>query len=701
MLHLNRSYKYKKALPGLFFVLLLLLGFIAPGCNDAHPPRKFVIGFSQSGEADEWRKSMLEEMKRELSFHPDMEMLYEESHDNSQLQIQQVKDLLARHIDVLIISASEAKPLTPIVEKVYNAGIPVIVIDRKIASNSYTNHIGADNKQIGEMAGEYISRLLNNKGRVREITGIPSSSPADDRAYGFEQALSRHKGISIVGKVDGQWLQKIAGQKVLNRPGMLDSVDAIFAHNDVMGLGAYQAIRGLHHAALPIVGVDALPGEGMGLRLIKDGKLRASMLYPTGGKEAIRNAVLLKEGKTLPRQTSLQTMVVDADNVETMIMQTTKIASQQNDIEQQQSMLNEQQRIYHSQQSFIYLLVFLVVLFLVVSGLLFYSRRLNRKINRELTLRNEDISRQSEALVVMSQKANEANDAKLNFFTKISHEFRTPLTLIMTPTEEMLSSSRLSPEFRTSLNLIKKNAYRLLRLVNQLMDLRKLEFGKIELHVFENDIVAFCNEIILSFSTIARKRNIDCHLITPQRSLALWFDPEIMEKVLFNLLSNAFKFTPDNGSVTLELIILTEQNRLQLHITDTGIGMNEEEQSRIFDLFFRGKSEIVNSSGIGLNLTKELVELHHGTITLKSKKMAGSVFMLDFPLNHDAYSRSEQAESGLYHDEIKDFEELFTAELMPGQSAPGKAVADERSERPTILIIEDNEDLLQLLKKTI
>ena len=203
-----------------------------------------------------------------------------------------MKEYLDQDIDVLIISASKAKPLTPIVEEVYRAVIPVIVIDRKIASDSYTNHIGADNKQIGEMAGEYISRLLNNKGRVLEITGIPSSSPADDRAYGFEQALSRHKGISIVGKVDGQWLQKVAGQQVLNRPGILDSVDAIFAHNDVMGLGAYRAIRSLHHGPLPIIGVDALPGKGMGLGLIRDGILKATLLYSTGGWEAKGNAVL-------------------------------------------------------------------------------------------------------------------------------------------------------------------------------------------------------------------------------------------------------------------------------------------------------------------------------------------------------------------------------------------------------------------------
>lgn len=669
------------------------------GCYNNHQSKKFVIGFSQSGEADEWRKSMLEEMKRELSFHPEMEMIYRETHDNSQVQIEQVKDLLEHHIDVLIISASEAEPLTPIVEKVYNSGIPVIVIDRKIASDKYTNHIGADNTQIGEMAAQYISRTLNAKGRVLEITGKPSSSPANERSAGFENTIKKFPDLKIVKKIDGEWLESTADSELENSPGILDSVDAIFAHNDVMGLGAYNAIQKLRKKSLPIIGVDALPEPALGLKSIKERKLVASMLYPTGGKEAIRNAVLLEEHKPLPKQTTLQTMVVDSGNVETMIMQTDKISSQQKDIEQQQTMLLEQQKIYRGQQSFIYLLISLLLLFLTASILLFYSRRINRRINRELILRNNDISRQSEELVIMSQKANEANDAKLNFFTKISHEFRTPLTLILSPTEELLAKSKLTPEFRTSLSYIKKNAFRLLRLVNQLMDLRKVEFGKMKLHVSENDIVAFCNEIILSFTSIAQKRNIDCRFITQHRNYNMWFDAEILEKVLFNLLSNAFKFTRDGGSVMLELLVLAEQKQVQFRVEDTGIGMNEEEQARIFDLFFRGNNEKVNSSGIGLNLTKELVEIHHGTITLKSKKNTGSVFTLTFPLNTDAYSHEEKAVPGPHQDDIKDLEQLYTTELLPEHAIVSIGHSNNnQSRKATILIVEDNNDLQQLLK---
>lgn len=682
-------------------LLWVVTGLLCGGCNNKPEQKKFIIGFSQSGEADEWRKSMWEDMKRELSFHPEMEILYRETNDNSEKQISQVKDLLTHHIDVLIISASEAAPLTPIVEKVYDSGIPVIVIDRKIASEKFTNHVGADNIQIGEMAGDYLARILKGKGRILEITGKPASSPAIERSLGFATSIKHYPQLKIAKTINGEWLEANANHILMQRPGILDSVDAVFAHNDVMGLGAYQALLKLKKKKLPIVGVDALPAPAIGLKSIQTGKLVASMLYPTGGKEAIRNAVLLEKHKMLPKQTTLQTMVVDSSNVLTMLMQTSKIAAQQQDIERQGEMLTAQKKIYHSQQSFIYLLVSLLLLFLIVSLLLFYSRKLNRRINQELILKNKDISRQSEQLVVMSKKAEEASEAKLNFFTKISHEFRTPLTLILSPTEDLLANGKLPAEVKTGLNFIKKNAFRLLRLVNQLMDLRQVEFGKIRLHVSEQDVVAFCNEIILSFSAIAQKRNIDCRFITQHRSYLVWFDADILEKVLFNLLSNAFKFTLDGGSILLELTVDSAQQKLKFSVKDTGIGMTKQEQEKIFDLFFRANNEVVNSSGVGLNLTKELVEIHHGSILLNSQKNVGSDFLLTFPLNKNAYTNEERANHIILRDELKNLENIYTTELMPDAKNEANMLVDINknvTDKATLLIIEDNKDLQKLLQ---
>ncbi|HEY0272100.1 MAG TPA: substrate-binding domain-containing protein, partial [Chitinophaga sp.] len=158
-------------------VILLLLLCTALSCRHVTPGRKFKIAFSQCTD-DNYRRRMLADIRRELAFHPEVDFLFRDAKDNSQLQVQQVKELVDEHIDLLIISPNEAQPLTGIVEEVFNKGIPVIVLDRTIASRLYTSFIGADNFELGEMAGDYAASLLHNKGKIVEVTGRPSSTPA-------------------------------------------------------------------------------------------------------------------------------------------------------------------------------------------------------------------------------------------------------------------------------------------------------------------------------------------------------------------------------------------------------------------------------------------------------------------------------------------------------------------------------------------
>ncbi len=178
--------------------MALLIVFIAlGGCHFDDSPKKFSIGFSQCVESDAWRKTMLSEMKRELSFNDDVAFFYLEADGNSEKQIGQVKELLSKGIDLLIISPNEAEPLTPIVEETFERGIPVIVVDRKIVSPSYTAYVGADNYQIGKMAGDYAASILQGKGSILEVTGLPKSTPAIERDRGFVDAIQQYPLLTI------------------------------------------------------------------------------------------------------------------------------------------------------------------------------------------------------------------------------------------------------------------------------------------------------------------------------------------------------------------------------------------------------------------------------------------------------------------------------------------------------------------------
>src|SRR5258706_9006974 len=227
------------------FFLVLLICLFQFSCLKPTRDKQFVIGFSQCIASDKWRQSMLEGMKRELAFNDNIQFIYKDADGNSQRQIKQVKELLDHHIDLLIISPNEAEPLTPIVKEVYARGIYVIVVDRKISSEFYTDYVGADNYEVGNLAGEYTASLLNGKGNVIEVTGLPASSPAIESGSGFANAIKKYPCLKIIKEVSGHWLKANSYKEILKLSKQAENVDLIFPHNDVMAVGAYEALKTL------------------------------------------------------------------------------------------------------------------------------------------------------------------------------------------------------------------------------------------------------------------------------------------------------------------------------------------------------------------------------------------------------------------------------------------------------------------------
>ncbi|MFT4203175.1 MAG: substrate-binding domain-containing protein [Chitinophagaceae bacterium] len=686
---------------GKLYTIALMFCLVLMACHKNSKQKQYVIGFSQSGEADSWRRTMLEEMNRELFFHPNLKMFYRETRDNVPEQIAQVKDLLDQGIDILIICATDARQLEPAVSKVYRSGIPVIVLDRNIASQDFTSHIGADNKEIGAIAGKYIANLLDGKGNILEITGKPSSSPAMDRSRGFDSIVAQHPQLHVVHRLDGEWTSEEAASRLRKADSELSSIDAVFAHNDLMAGAARRVMDSLSIKKVPIVGVDALPGAGLGLDMVQKGILTGSIIYPTGGKEAIRNAALLVEGKHLPRQTVLKTVLVDSGNVETVEMQVDKIASQQDDIRTQQEMIQAQRKIYKNQRTYITVLFVFVLLLLAAAILLWYSRVLNKKINMALYAKNRDIHTKNEQIRQMSIAAEEMHEAKINFFTKISHEFRTPLSLIIAPLEEMLANPRLAKESKTELTIMRKNAYRLLQLVTQLMDLRKIEFGKFRLQVDQEDVLGFAQEVLRSFDSLAKQRHISTRVSSSSRYIRCYFDAYIVEKILLNLLSNAFKYTPDGGDIWIEVKEDRNANKIIFAVEDTGTGMDEESKKNLFSFFHDNGRQQKQSNGIGLHLVRELALLHHGEVSIDSKLHVGTKVVFAIPLEYD-YSPQEmflKQESVL---ETEPNSKMYAVPLAQTPSAPSRGGWDnplESGKQKTVLVVEDNDDLRMLVQR--
>ncbi len=286
------------------------------------------------------------------------------------------------------------------------------------------------------------------------------------------------------------------------------------------------------------------------------------------------------------------------------------------------------------------------------------------------------------------EKEKEVNDIKLKFFTNVSHEFKTPVTLILGPVENLIREFKEGNRIRYNLLMIHEQANYLLRLVNQLLEFRKVEKESLKLKCLERDIVSFTRTIVKSFNSTAFEKSIQYDFHPSEDKIMVWFDPAKLEMIIYNLLSNAFKFTPKGGSVAIG-IEMTE-TKVTIKVTDSGQGISKEELSMIFERFYQSKSAgNLHGTGIGLTLSKSLALLHHGDLIAESEPGEGAAFILVLPLGKEHLAIEEIMEGN------PQILEEFVIEQdtdSPGHdtSEVPEELVEVTNESPTLLLIEDN-----------
>ena len=237
---------------------------------------------------------------------PDIEIVYADAQQDNAKQVADVENFLRQKIDLLIISPNEAKPLTPVVARAFAAKIPVIVLDREIEGDTYTTFIGADNRAIGRAAGEFADSILGGHGDIVEIRGLPGSTPARDRSDGFHEAIAKSPGLRIIHDPVANWLREEAVTQMEAALQAHPKIDLVYAHNDPMAIGAWLAAKakGREHE-MKFIGIDGLPGLDGGRQAVADGKLAATFVYPTGGKQAVEVADSILRGLAVPHRITL------------------------------------------------------------------------------------------------------------------------------------------------------------------------------------------------------------------------------------------------------------------------------------------------------------------------------------------------------------------------------------------------------------
>ena len=675
--------------------LFLLIIISCCACNNNESvSKKFKIGFAQAQGGDNWRETMLGEMKREVSFHNNIEFIIKDAQANSKTQKEQIQELINQKIDLLIVSPHEVLPLSPLLEKIYNSNIPIVLIDRRINSEKFTSFVGASNFEVGQNAGKYTVSLLKGKGNVLEITGLNSASPFIDRDNGFMNIISKNKGIKLIAKINDHELNYV--KKLDSVIKNNKNIDVIFAQSDYIAKIVYQICKNIGvERKIKIIGVDGLSLSGMGMDMVANNQMKATVLYPTGGQEAIQTAINILEKRPFKKENALESTIIDSTNVKILQQQSRKVIEQQLDIDKRQNRIEQQINISKNQTNIILAISITLALALILSSIFYYLFKENKKISKKLMAQKDEISEQRNKLVILVEQVKEATEAKFNFFTNISHELRTPLTLILGPLEDTMSSSRLHFTLKNNLELVQRNAIRLLKLINQLMDFRKIEEGKMKLNVTKNNLGNFVLEIANEFKELAKKKHISLNVNNMATGLNIYFDNAMIDKVLFNLLSNAFKFTEEHGTINITIDQDEENSLAIVKIEDDGIGMSNEDVEHAFDLFYQGHSSTFKGTGLGLSLSKELIIAHKGDIEINSKKGKGTCFTIKLPLEQDHVKPADIKSEFTQNNFIKD-SYIYISDILPHHY---EKVSKEPLENvASILIIEDNDDLKDFLK---
>ncbi len=684
------------------YIITILCSLFLCSCTNQ---KQYKIGVSQCSD-DDWRRKLNEELGREILFHPEATIEIRSARDDNATQIADIRYFLDNDFDIIIAAPNEADAITPIITEAYRGGTPVIIFDRNVNGNEYTAFQGADNEAIGRAAAEYMRKLAGDNARILEIEGLMASTPAIERSKGFHSNLGSMK---VVVHKDAGWTYEKAAVVADSLLNLYPDVDAIFAHNDRMAMAAADVAR-RKGMDVKVVGVDAAPE--IGLKAVADHQIDATFIYPSEGHRLIRTALSILNNEPYDTVLMLPALpVVDRSNADLLISQNQVLGEETDRLEMLKRQLDLYWSQHNAQRTFIYAAIVILVLLLVIMYMLlraYWSHKhhqealmaQNNQLARQklqleqkkqqleeqtiqLAQMNEQLKEQTVQLEQMNEQLNAATQSKLMFFTNVSHDLRTPLTLIAEPVAQLAAADNLTPHQHTMAAMANKNVRILRRLINQVLDFRKYENGAMDVNLTEVDFGATAREWVESFNTLARERDIHLNIDIPAEPMLLALDAEKMERVVFNLLSNAFKYTPANGTITFHADL--SDGHLNFFVRDTGDGIALADQARIFDRFFMVDRVHSSGSGIGLSVAKAFVDLHGGTISLESAPGQGTTFTVSLPVRH-----VEKCEDAVTHS--------ITAEDVGAElgSTTQEAVRLDDS-KLLALVIDDNEDIRRMV----
>ena len=449
------------------YLTILVSVFALVACQREKPTYR--IGVSQCSN-DIWRNQLISEMQQSTYFHDNVELYFMVANDDVELQHRQIDSLVKQGIDLLIVSPIQTATLTPFIDSIYDSGTPVIVFDRRTGSRKYTAYIGADNRDLGNVLARYIVEEIREGGSVLEITGLSESSPAKERSDGFAGVMSDRPDVKTI-RVHGDWKEEsgyLAMQQAL-KDGLRP--DFVFAQNDRMALGARRAALEQGLDSLHYCGIDALPVPGGGMELVRDSVLEVSCIYPTHGDEVVGLAVRILEDRPFERENFFPSALVTHNNASVLLMQHEQIESSFAHLDELHAKTSETLEHLNAQRILSWWMIAgigLLILVIVISWYAYYNKvRLNEKL-RAMNERQRN----------MTHEMKEMTELQSEFYTNVSHQLRTPLTLVASPIEQLSQDPTITNGARDLLNVTARNVQHLVDIVNNILTFQRGQNGK-------------------------------------------------------------------------------------------------------------------------------------------------------------------------------------------------------------------------------
>jgi ATPase/histidine kinase/DNA gyrase B/HSP90 domain protein len=482
-------------------------------------------------------------------------------------------------------------------------------------------------------------------------------------------ALKSYPNVKVVARGYGDWIKEsgvTAMDSILVQSK--ESFQYVFAQNDRMALGALQSIKKHKVKGIKIVGIDALPVPGGGMENVRDGNLEASYIYPTRGDSVMQLALNILEKKPYKRDNYLKGALVTKANANVLLMQNEEMNKQTARLNALHGKVDTYLVQYNHQK--MYIVLFSIILLLLI-GIMVYIYR---------------------TILMKRRIEEEANKAKLQFFTNISHELRTPLTLIADPVNYIIHDDNLNSQQRSMLQIVQRNVLVLTQLVSEILDFRKVQNGKMELRLSDFNLTESMKQWIMLFSASAQKKHIAISMDAPD-TIMLRADQDKIERICYNLLSNALKYTSEGGEISL--MAKEEGGRVMISVADNGCGISSDELPYIFNRFYQAKNA-GRGTGIGLAIVKAFTELHHGEVSATSIEGKGSTFTIHIPVRQKGEVTNQPTEK------IEQLVEPSSAEEVPNQARHiDELIQPYQTDKPEVLIIDDNIDIRTYLRSVL